>query len=46
MRARWAAVALVLATALTGCGGSDESQADQSEPGATSSATGTPSPTA
>ncbi len=46
MRARWAAVALVLATALTGCGGSDGSQADQSEPGATSSATGTPSPTA
>jgi len=46
MRARWAAVALVLATALTGCGGSDDSQADQSEPGATSSATGTPSPTA
>ena len=46
MRARWAAVALVLATALTGCGGSDESQADQPELGATSSATGTPSPTA
>jgi len=46
MRARWAAVALVLATALTGCGGSDGTQADQSEPGATSSATGTPSPTA
>ena len=47
MRARWAAVALVLATALTGCGGSDESRAtDQPEPSATSSATGTPSPTA
>ena len=44
MRARWAAVALVLATALTGCGGSDDSQADQ--PGATSPATGTSSPTA
>ena len=47
MRARWAAAALVLATALTGCGGSDESQAtDQPEPSATSTATGTPSPTA
>jgi hypothetical protein len=49
MRARWAAVALVLATALTaltGCGGSDESRADQAEPTATSSASGTPSPTA
>jgi len=45
MRARWAAVALVLATALTSCGGSDESQADPPEPGATSPA-GTPSPTA
>ena len=46
MRARWAAVTLVLATALTGCGGSDESRADPPEPDATSSATGTPSPTA
>ena len=39
MRARWAAVALVLATALTGCGGSDESRADQPEPSPTSSPT-------
>ncbi len=50
MRTRRAAGALVLATALTaltGCGGSDESRAtDQPEPGATTSATGTPPPTA
>jgi hypothetical protein len=47
MRARWAAVALVLATALTGCSDSDESRAtDRPEPSATSSATGTSSPTA
>lgn len=39
MRARWAAVALVLATALTGCGGSDESSVDRPEPGPTSSPT-------
>ncbi len=49
MRGRWAAVALVLATALaalTGCGGPDESQADQPEPSATTSTTGAASPTA
>jgi hypothetical protein len=46
MRTRWAAVALVLTTALTGCGGSDESGAGQPEPVPTSSATGTPSRTA
>ena len=47
MRATRAAVALVLASVLTGCGGTDESGAtDQPEPGTTSSATGTSSPTA
>src|SRR5688572_18900395 len=39
MRARWAAAVLVLATALAGCGGSDESRADQPGPSPTSSPT-------